>query len=144
MKDLKIVFALVAIVGFFATISSCGVSTTSDEVTLNGSDSLVAPDHGELPNGDYVEKYADGTMKIQGTVFNGKRTGTWVSFHPNGNKASESNYDAGQLLGKTVSYYKNGMIRYIGYYEQGQRAGKWQFFNEDGTEDRVEDFSEES
>ncbi|MFT7612465.1 MAG: antitoxin component YwqK of YwqJK toxin-antitoxin module [Parvicellaceae bacterium] len=93
-----------------------------------------------IPDGDYTESHKNGNVKVKGTILGGERFGTWVGYHSNGNKASESEYRNGFLNGKTVSYYENGQVRYIGYYENGEKAGTWQFFNKDGSPEREEKF----
>jgi len=121
---------------FVAFIFACSAEETS-VVSEEDPETIVET---VIPDGDYTEKHKNGTIKVKGTILGGERFGTWIGYHSNGNKASESEYRNGFLNGKTVSYYDSGRIRYIGYYENGKKAGTWQFFNKEGAPQREEKF----
>jgi len=118
-----------------------GCGTTETEVIAGGEPSGNSEVTDVIPDGDYTETYKDGSVKVKGTILGGERFGTWVSYHLNGNKASESEYVRGALNGKTVSFYKNGQIRYIGYYQSSVKSGIWQFFQKDGTPSEEQDYT---
>lgn len=129
--------------GLILLMVACGQAETATDLPADQSanetaDTAVVEN---IPDGDYVEHYQDGSVKMRGTILNGKRYGTWVSYHANGNKASENHYTYGNLNGKTVSYYKNGQIRYIGYYAGNEKSGIWKFFKKDGSPDQEVDYS---
>jgi len=91
-------------------------------------------------NGEYITRFPNGKIKVQGENVNGKRSGTWTSYYQTGNKQSENVYINGVKNGKTVSYYQSGQIRYIGYYKNDKKDGTWEFYLEDGTADKTVSF----
>jgi len=121
-------------------LAACGSSDT--EVQNKTEVESVPVKQETIADGEFISNYDDGSVKLTGTIVNGQRSGTWTSYHRNGNKASENEYSNGLLNGKTVSYYEDGIIRYIGYYTNDEKAGVWQFFNSDGTEAQTENYSE--
>lgn len=93
-----------------------------------------------IADGEYIEKYPDGNIKIKGTLASGMRKGDWYSYYPNGNKQSECRYEDNKKNGKTATYYPNGKIRYIGYYLWDQPSGTWEFYNEDGSLNQTKEY----
>ena len=85
-----------------------------------------------LKDGDYQFFYPDSTIKVMGTVVNGKREGVWTAFHPNGLLQSENEYSNGVLNGKCMAKTPNGQMLYIGYYFNGKYDGQWLYFNSEG------------
>ncbi|MFT5701141.1 MAG: hypothetical protein ACI8ZB_004030 [Desulforhopalus sp.] len=54
---------------------------------------------------------------------NGKMIGNWVSWHPNGVKASEGLYSDGKPVGVYRSWHKNGKLASQGQYKDGNISG---------------------
>ena len=89
-----------------------------------------------LNDGVFESFYPDSTIKVMGTIVNGKRECVWTSFHPNGNLQSENNYKNGVLDGKCLAKTPNGQMLYIGYYFNGKYDGQWLYFNKNGEIDK--------
>ncbi len=121
-------------------LAACGSGETEEQIKTEVES--VPVNQETVSDGEFISKYDDGSVKLSGTIVNEQRSGTWTSYHRNGNKASENEYSNGLLNGKTVSYYEDGTIRYIGYYTNDEKDGVWQFFNSDGTEAQTENYSE--
>ena len=62
------------------------------------------------------------TGKGQGSFKNGKRDGSWVSYHKNGQLWSKGTYKNGELDGPRVSYYDNGQLDFKGTYKDGEKV----------------------
>ncbi|MGV6860652.1 MAG: toxin-antitoxin system YwqK family antitoxin [Putridiphycobacter sp.] len=95
---------------------------------------------GNNPNGEYLELYPNGNIKIEGRNKNGLREGTWYSYFENGNKWSETTYKNGVKSGPTEVHYPNGKVHYLGQYENDKKAGRWSFYNEDGSLEKQENY----
>lgn len=79
------------------------------------------------------EYYDHGTLRITGMSVDGKRSGLWRSYYPNGMKWSETNFKDGVKEGPTVTYFANGFMRYNGFYHDEGRSGIWTFYDTLGT-----------
>lgn len=80
-----------------------------------------------------TETYANGYVKLRGTLIDGKRSGLWESFYDNGYRWSEMEYYKGMRDGNVVSYFPNGMMRYQGRYASDNRVGFWMFYDTTGV-----------
>ncbi len=94
----------------------------------------------------------------------GRRQGTWVGYHPNGQKRYEGQFKNDKCQG-TFTYYQmdgslyatntfdksgtkalnktyapNGTIIATGYYLNQEKEGEWCFYNEDGSLNTVEEY----
>ncbi len=84
-------------------------------------------------------------------------TGTWVTWHVNGQKSNESDYKDGKRHGSFTAFHDNGQKAYqhhhngpatgwhrdcsnayIGINKDGKPEGTWIFWNEDGSVDTIE------
>lgn len=83
-------------------------------------------------NGESIMKYANGQVKMQGLMKDGKREGLWKSFYENGTQWSESVFTEGIKNGKTSTWYENGNKRYDGFYTDDVESGVWTYWNEAG------------
>jgi antitoxin component YwqK of YwqJK toxin-antitoxin module len=85
-------------------------------------------------NGYYISYYDDGkSVKENGEVENGYRTGTWVTYYESDGIVSlETNYLAGRLHGTQKSYYESGQILSEGEIINEQREGKWSWYHANG------------
>ena len=120
-------------------LAGCGENKTEVDKTVKNPDStshtVTQPKNNkpEVVDGEYIEKYPGGEIKIKGEMASGMRKGQWIAYYPDGTKQSESHYEDGKKNGKTATYYPNGKLRYLGYYSWEKPIGKWEFYNEDGT-----------
>ena len=69
-------------------------------------------------DGLYYKKFTDVPFtgevegkKHQGFVKDGKRVGSWVEYHDNGQLASKGAFENGRKKGPWVKYYKNGQLK---------------------------------
>lgn len=96
-------------------------------------------------HGAYKEWYANGNLKIQSYVMEGRGDisqecmESWVFdkesliYDENGNSLARFFYDKGMLSGKATYYHPNGKVKKITTYEQDLPHGEEIFFNEEGT-----------
>lgn len=139
----NILFALV-----LAALVACGGGENPKEAKGKNDSTVISKDIPIDPNAGMVEgmneiKYPSGQLKMKGEMLQGKRNGLWVSYYENGLKWSEDTYNLGARDGKCVSFYENGQVRYIGYYTNNIKSGKWDFYDEQGSLTKSENFSEE-
>lgn len=83
-------------------------------------------------NGEYIDRYPNGVIKMRGFKVRGKRSGVWKSWYENGSPWSETAFSEGMKNGKTTTWYKNEQKRYEGYYKNDVETGKWTFWDEKG------------
>ena len=76
-----------------------------------------------LNNGVLTQKYDDGTLKLQGHVKDGKKTGTWVFYFSNGKKQSSGNYVDGKKHGLWTFFYEDGKTKQKEYFHENLRSG---------------------
>lgn len=114
--------------------SSSDILLDSLKADANPGDVIITDtyDTDNLNDGDYQFFYPDSTIKVMGTVVNGKREGVWTAYHPNGILQSENEYSNGILNGKCMAKKPNGQMIYIGYYFNGKYDGQWLYFNNEG------------
>lgn len=87
-----------------------------------------------ITNGEYVQFYKNGVIKMRGMMKDGKRDGLWKSFYENGSPWSETTFKDGKKEGKTTTWYENEKKRYEGYYKEDTESGKWIFWDEKGNQ----------
>ena len=76
------------------------------------------------------------TGKIQGAFKNGKKHGSWVVYHKNGQLHFKRNYRDGKTHGPEVWYFSDGQLHAKGTYQDGKSVGPWVGYNRDGTVDK--------
>ncbi len=86
----------------------------------------------KVENGEYIERYDNGMIRIKGTMKNGKRDGLWQSWYVNGIPWSETTFKDGVKTGQTSTWYPNNQKRYDGFYVDDKEAGKWTYWDEKG------------
>ncbi|MFL5764569.1 MAG: toxin-antitoxin system YwqK family antitoxin [Bacteroidia bacterium] len=91
-------------------------------------------------NGDHIERYKNGGIRIQGKMKDGKREGLWKSWYEDGKPWSETTFKAGIRNGKTKTWYENGNPRYEGEYTNDNESGKWTYWDESGKEVTKKDY----
>lgn len=141
----KLTVLLFAATALLAACTSKNADDKND--TLNNERNLVdapkvtAPDKpavlqeadaGSMYDGDTVERYANGVIKIKGVMGGGKRQGQWMAFFPDGALQSECAYYDNKAHGLNVTYRQNGTKIWWGYYNMGKQVGKWKYYDEQG------------
>jgi antitoxin component YwqK of YwqJK toxin-antitoxin module len=58
--------------------------------------------------------------------------GHWVSWHENGLKSKEGDYDRGLQTGTWRYYYVTGELEIVGAYAAGKNVGTWTWYNTKG------------
>jgi len=89
-------------------------------------------------DGLYYKKFTDVpftgdiTGKKKGSFKNGKKDGSWISYHENGQLEFEGNYKNDKKEGSWVRYWDDGQLKFKGDYKNGRREGYWIVFSYDG------------
>jgi len=123
-------------------VFSCGNAQKVEVATSNDSSKVLIADSVKIPNnGDYIKRYKNGVIEIQGQMKDGKREGVWKSFYQNGGPWSETTFVAGKREGATTSFYENGQKRYVGFFANDRESGKWSFWDEQGNLAREMDYN---
>ncbi len=86
-----------------------------------------------LKNGESIERYKNGVIKMRGIMKNGKRDGTWKSWYEDGTPWRETTFAEGVKNGPTSTWYENGKKRYEGFYTNDVETGKWTYWDEKGN-----------
>ena len=68
----------------------------------------------------------------QGSLKNGKKEGTWVYYHENGQLGAKGNYKNGKSEGTWTDYHTNGQLWSKGNYKNGRLDGVWVVYSRDG------------
>lgn len=85
-------------------------------------------------NGRIVEFHNDGEKKSEGSVKKYIYHGLWQTWHPNGQKMEEVNFDdAGLATGMHQYWREDGSIEFVGLRNKGKKHGEWQYYNEKGA-----------
>jgi len=87
-----------------------------------------------IRNGERIEYYPDGKIRLKQTRRNGKSDGPFTMWYPNGNKLTEVSFSNGERAGKCEAWHKNGARSYTGQFTEGKYEGKWSFFDTNGNQ----------
>lgn len=88
-----------------------------------------------IPNGKFAYYTADEASSYLSTVgyyINGKRTGNWIEFAPNGQATLEYSYENNVLNGPYKTHDVTSGIRGEGTMVSGKLAGDFKWYNNDG------------
>lgn len=89
-------------------------------------------------NNLYYKKFTDApfsgevTGSDQGSVKNGKKDGTWISYYWDGQLRNKINWKNGVRDGAWVVYHENGQLRTKGNYKNHKTEGAWVYYHENG------------
>lgn len=113
----------------FFLLAACGGAADKSASTVPpDTTKAVAP-----LNGRMVKQLPDGG-RIEGSMVNGKRDGTWFSYFKHGGPRSRITYVDGLEEGQTEVFHESGLTYYVGQYHLGRNAGTWIFYDEQGNE----------
>ena len=118
----------IAVVALLIGCESAETKTTTTQAASDTTAKVAPP-----ANGPQVIQLSRGG-RMEGNMRNGERTGSWISYHPNGVIWSRSIYRNGVEHGPTEVFHDNGRTYYTGFYEQGKPSGEWVFFDANGVE----------
>lgn len=85
-----------------------------------------------IENGENIEYYKNGSIKIRGMMKNAHREGVWKSWYENGSPWSETTFKEGKKNGKTTTWYENGKKRYEGFFTNDVESGQWMIWDDKG------------
>jgi hypothetical protein len=92
-----------------------------------------APPREAIKNGEVVERFADGKVKVRYSVDGqGRRTGAYVENYPSGKPALRAHYLAGQLHGPYTEFYESGRTKAKRTYHRDLLNGRATEFDEVG------------
>lgn len=70
--------------------------------------SIVSNYKNGMLDGDYIEYFEDGKVKVKGQFVNNKRHGIWEHYHANGKKMMLNRYKHGKMHGWCYGYEESG------------------------------------
>lgn len=88
----------------------------------------------------HIQLYSNGSLRSMGELIDGKRNGIWTFYHMNGQKQTQATFVDGKEDGQYMVFHPNGVPLYIGHYNQGTRVGTWEYYDEDGTLIKKQDY----
>lgn len=88
--------------------------------------------------GEHIERYDNGVIRMRGEIRGGLRHGEWLSFYPNAKLWSQGTYINGYREGYGVAYQENGKKKEEGYYKKGRKVGLWKWWDDAGTVKEVD------
>ena len=91
---------------------------------------LVMRDGTSLDDGVFARWYVDGTKEYEAVFVRGKKTGTTVRYHRNGQVAARQQYRDGRRNGSSVSWNPDGEKVMEENWSDGRPAGRWTVWNE--------------
>ena len=122
----------------------------------------------KVPHGEFRYFFRSGQLQSMGRYSNGKRFGSWLSFHENGMMSDSVTYTIeGWVMGTrmgwhangymadstvihpdgsgvTIHWWENGLPSMAGRYAPGfKKLGKWQYFHHNGQLASLETFSDD-
>ncbi len=116
-----------------ALATACTNKQETPQATVVATDSTATPEANAPANGPQVIHTKDGG-RMEGMMTNGARSGTWLSYFPDGGIRSRVTYLNGKEEGPTEVFHPNSMPYYTGQYWQGITVGEWVFFDPTGKE----------
>ena len=69
---------------------------------------------------------------MKGNYENGYKSGSWETFHKNGQLWFKEIYKEGELDGVSLEYYENGLLRSKGNFKKGEPDGIYEEYHENG------------
>jgi hypothetical protein len=82
--------------------------------------------------GTWTTYHINGQKAREAEYENGKTNGAVMSYHDNGRKAVEQHYVNGTCSGTDRGWYADGATSYEGNYVDGKQDGTWTHWSEDG------------
>ena len=66
-----------------------------------------------MKSGEWLERWADGTLRARGAFESGRRSGPWTRWWPNGNKLSEGSMKNGYPIGEWTYWNEDGSVKEV-------------------------------
>jgi len=119
MKTKHLIIFLSAIALITSCSSSAKKTDTKTDNTMNGLVKIY---------------WEDKSLKGQGNVINGVKTGRWILYHKgSGEKLAEGEYVNDKQQGFWTYYHKNGAKSLEGNFLEDQKTGEWLAYYPDGN-----------
>jgi len=83
--------------------------------------------------GTWISYHENGNVARKGEYIDGMFHGKWESWSETGQKLYEVNYVNDSLSGKYITWYKSGKLKEKGEYSANIRTGVWTCFEESGA-----------
>lgn len=102
----------------------------------DGNAQLISEDQYKAGKRNGFSKvYYSGTKQIfeQRNYLNDLQDGPWIQYYANGQKKAEGTYKNDNPIGRAVWYFEDGRINIMGNYANGLKDGTWIFNKPDGT-----------
>lgn len=96
---------------------------------------------GEMFTGEACSYYEGGALHTLTHYENGRRSGDWTVYYPDGVIEKSGTVRSGVEDGLYIENHPNGNRRYEYHYDMGTRTGKWRSWYEDGTPYTERNFS---
>lgn len=139
------IFAFMSHLDWAKAIAICAISLLSDTCAaqpdslhyqMDGrtySSKILYPDAPTTSKHKLVGKYAFDTSRVAVTIpyRNGKPSGLYMAYYPDGSKLIQAVYGWGSLHGDWTEYDEEGVITLKGQYRDGKRHGMW-VYRKDG------------
>ena len=108
-----------------------------EQVFANGKPSdrveFKKTEQGEVAHGSYSSWWPNGQLATQGEYSDGQQHGAWLGWYPNGRPEFEAHFDLGVLNGVWREWRENGSPITDGGYESGRRNGLWREYDTHGA-----------
>ncbi len=82
--------------------------------------------------GHWIKTDKDGSRIFEGDFVDGKETGTFNDYYPNGTLKIRNTFTTPGRYCKHEAYDQQGHLLATGFYNQKNRDGVWHFYNDDG------------
>ena len=83
--------------------------------------------------GTWISYHVNGQLQYKGNFKNGKEEGAFVAYHENGQLWAKGNYKNSKKDGAWIWYHKHGQLMHKGNYKSSKKEVAWVSYNEDGT-----------
>jgi len=82
--------------------------------------------------GHWIKTDKDGSRIFEGDFVDGKETGTFNYYYPDGTLKIRNTFTTPGRYCKHEAYDQKGHLLATGFYDQKNRDGQWRFYNDDG------------
>jgi antitoxin component YwqK of YwqJK toxin-antitoxin module len=89
-------------------------------------------DEVDVNNGGLWKEWDDDNLIAEGPIIDGKKSGLWHFWYPNGILKLEGHYDDDHRSGLWHSWYSNGMLKSEEHYNNKKRSGLWRLWGLNG------------
>jgi hypothetical protein len=90
--------------------------------------------------GTWITYHVNGQKSHEIGYKAGKYHGQFIAYHPDGSKCVVQHYEHGVCEGADIGYYPSGRINYRGAYKAGKQVGTWVWYSESGTTNSIRNY----